>query len=198
MKPARLAAGWYVSPVWLPPPKSAKHWIKIEPKMAFGTGHHETTRLAAQAIIAQKRRINNKRILDIGTGSGVLCFVAALCGARFCLGVEIDANCRENLAENLCNNNKSAGKIDFLIGSPDCLKGHGLFDLVVMNMLLIESAPLLDTVAMLLRPQGLFIWSGLLTVERHEAVEFAKKFNLALVSEKKENEWWCGVYEINR
>ena len=52
MKPAELAQSFWVSPLWLTPPlKSGDHWIKIEPKMAFGTGHHETTRLAARALI---------------------------------------------------------------------------------------------------------------------------------------------------
>jgi ribosomal protein L11 methyltransferase len=193
MKPALLADGWWVSPVWLKPPAPAKHWIKIEPKMAFGTGHHETTRLAARAIIAQKRRIKNKRVLDIGTGSGVLCFVAGLCGARSCVGVEIDADCRENLAENRTANT-SAGKTAFAVGNINCLKSQGIFDVVVMNMLLTESAPLLDTANALLVPEGTFIWSGLLNVECHEAVESAMKVNLALVSEKRENEWWCGTF----
>jgi|WetSurMetagenome_2_1015567.scaffolds.fasta_scaffold220808_2 ribosomal protein L11 methyltransferase len=197
MKPARLSAGWYVSPLWLPPPKSAKHWITIEPKMAFGTGHHETTRLAAQAIITQKRQIKNKRVLDIGTGSGVLCFVAGLCGAQFCLGVEIDPCCAGNMAEN-CRANVSSGKTSFAIGSINCLKGHAIFDIVVMNMLITESAPLLETVAALCAPGGLIIWSGILTDEYKEAVALAGKVDLSLASGKKENEWWCGTFKTDK
>ena len=193
MKPARLAAGWWVSPLWLPPPKSAKHWIKIEPKMAFGTGHHETTQLAARAVIARKRRVNNGRVLDIGTGSGVLCFVAGLCGARSCLGVEIDANCRENLAENY-RLNRPAGRIEFIIGSLYGLEGRDLFDLAVMNMILTEASPLLDTVAALLKPDGFLIWSGILIDEFQKAVTLAKKSGFAFKSEKRENEWWCGTF----
>jgi ribosomal protein L11 methyltransferase len=193
MKPAGLAPGWWVSPLWLPPPTPAKHWIKIEPKMAFGTGHHETTRLAAKAIIARKRRIKNKRVLDIGTGSGVLCFVAGLCGTHFCLGVEIDPHCRENLAENF-RANPTAGKIGFVIGSIDGLNGHGLVDLVVMNMILTEASPLLDMVAALLKPGGSLIWSGILIDEFQKAVSLAKESGLAFTSEKRENEWWCGTF----
>ncbi|MBN1128698.1 MAG: 50S ribosomal protein L11 methyltransferase [Chitinispirillaceae bacterium] len=195
MKPAKLAAGWYVSPVWLPPPRSAKQWIKIEPKMAFGTGHHETTRLAAQAIIAQKRLIKGRRILDIGTGSGVLCFVAGLCGARSCVGIEIDYCCRENLAENR-GANAYAGKTAFAVGSINCLKGHDIFDVVVMNMLLTESAPLLGAVSTLLAPASLLVWSGILADEYRDAVEIANRHRFSLLSEKKENEWWCGTFEF--
>jgi ribosomal protein L11 methyltransferase len=192
MKPARLAAGWWVSPLWLPPP-AEKHWIKIEPKMAFGTGHHETTRLAAQAVIAVKRRLKNGRMLDIGTGSGVLCFTAALCGARCCVGVEIDQRCRENLAENRRLNN-SVGRIGFLIGRINALKVERPFDLITMNMILTESAPLLEAVAALCAPAGLLIWSGILAEEYARAVELATKHRFSLRAEKRENEWWCGTF----
>jgi ribosomal protein L11 methyltransferase len=197
MSPARLAAGWYVSPVWLPPPRSAKHWIKIEPKMAFGTGHHETTRLAAQAVIAQKRHIKGRRVLDIGTGSGVLCFVAGLCGAKSCAGVEIDVDCLGNCAENL-RSNASHAITGFAIGSINCLKGRNLFDLIVMNMLLTESAPLLPAAASLLAPAGTLVWSGILTDEHREAVKQAASSGLALDSEKRENEWWCGTFRTDK
>ena len=194
MKPARIARGYYVSPLWLPPPKTCRHWIKIEPKMAFGTGHHETTRLAAQAIISLKPRLRKIRILDIGTGSGVLCFVADRCGTSCALGVEIDPDCRENIAENL-KNNRPAGCIAFLIGSTDALGKSALFDLVVMNMLLSESAPLIPDVYRLLKPLGRLIWSGILTEEHKETLALAKPHGLHLITQKEENEWWCGTFK---
>jgi ribosomal protein L11 methyltransferase len=197
MKPARIARGYYVSPLWLPPPETCRHWIKIEPKMTFGTGHHETTKLAAQAIISLKSLLRKKRILDIGTGSGVLCFVADRCGASYALGVEIDPDCRENIAENL-KNNRPAGRIAFLIGSTDSLKVTEHFDLVVMNMLLTESAPLLSHVSCLLKPGGRFIWTGILTDEHRKTIALAKPHGLRCIAGKEENEWWCGTYIKNR
>jgi ribosomal protein L11 methyltransferase len=193
MKPARIARGWYVSPVWLPPPESARHWIKIEPKMAFGTGHHETTRLASQAIIAEKHLIKNKNVLDIGSGSGVLCFVADRCGAKSCIGVELDECCRENMAENL-RENVPLGQIGFIMGSTNALNKTQRFSLVVMNMIIAESSPLLDKIASLLEPEGRFIWSGILKDEYKEAVTIAERAGFTLKSEKRENEWWCGVF----
>jgi ribosomal protein L11 methyltransferase len=193
MKPARIARGYYVSPHWLPPPKAAHSWIKIEPKMAFGTGHHETTRLAAQAIISLKPNISGRRVLDIGTGSGVLCFVADLCGSAYTLGLEIDNDCRENIAENL-RNNKPHGRIQFCIGSTDALDRATTFALVVMNMLMTESVPRISPVAALLKPNGRLIWSGLLMTEKKDAIAVARSHRLHLTAEKQENEWWCGIF----
>jgi ribosomal protein L11 methyltransferase len=194
MKPARIARGYYVSPLWLPPPRSCRHWIKIEPKMAFGTGHHETTRLAAQAIISLRPRVRGKRMIDIGTGSGVLCFVADRCGASFTLGIEIDPDCRENIAENLANN-RPLGRIAFHIGSTNALRTTAQFDLVAMNMLLAESAPLLPQVSCLLKPNGRLIWSGILADEHREAIDLAKPRGLRCIAKKEENEWWCGTFK---
>jgi ribosomal protein L11 methyltransferase len=193
MKPAPLANGFWVSPLWLPPPASAKHWIKIEPKMAFGTGHHETTRLAAASIIAFRRQINHSRVLDIGTGSGVLCFTADACGASSCLGIEIDPHCRENLAENR-RDNAAQGKIAFTIGSISSLNVQAHFDFIVMNMLITESAPLLGATAALLSQKGLLIWSGILTDEADNAIGLARNFGFVLIKKQRENEWWCGAF----
>lgn len=195
MKPAKLANHFWVSPTWLPPTgKEGDKWIKIEPKMAFGTGHHETTRLASKAIISKKKWLKGKRVLDIGTGSGVLCFVADICGARCSLGVEIDPDCLENLNENLLQNAPS-GVIDFLIGSLDSIKPLVSFDLIVMNMLITESTPLLTQVGNMLEPGGLLIWSGILTEERDTAIERAGLLsNCKLQKENTEHEWWSGIF----
>jgi ribosomal protein L11 methyltransferase len=195
MEPAKIASDFWVSPIWLPPPiKQGDYWIKIEPKMAFGTGHHETTRLASQAIIAQKKWLPGKNILDIGTGSGILCLVADLCGARSCLGVEIDKDCLENLHENL-EQNEPLGMVEFGIGTLECLKNDVAFDMVTMNMILTESTPCLPQVASVLPPGGLLIWSGILADEKDVAIDNAKVIaSLKLIKEKTENEWWCGTF----
>lgn len=194
MQPALLAPGVWVSPLWLPPTKAENDiWIKIEPKMAFGTGHHETTRLAARALLSSKELIKDKMILDIGTGSGILCFVADLCGSSVGLGVEIDRDCLENLSENR-SLNPPRGKIDFLIGTLDSLNSKSLFDVVIMNMLITESKPLLPRVAQLLKSGGVMIWSGILKEEKNEALESASAIGCRLSSDETENEWWSGIF----
>ena len=196
MEPAQIAAGVWVSPKWLEPPQNElAAWIKIEPKMAFGTGHHETTRLAAREIISRKDEISGRSVLDIGTGSGILCFAANLSGASLSLGVEIDSCCLENLAENRRDNpplNKS--KVNFLIGSLSSLKEAAAFDTVIMNMLYSESVPLLGQVKPLLKKDSLLIWSGILAEEQSGVIEQAKLFGFKLSGSRIENEWWCGSF----
>ncbi|MBN1759349.1 MAG: 50S ribosomal protein L11 methyltransferase [Chitinispirillaceae bacterium] len=194
MQPARLADHWWVSPVWLEPPlKPGDHWIKIEPKMAFGTGHHETTRLAAREIIGRGTRLEGNAVLDVGTGSGVLCFTAAMLGARLCIGVEIDADCRENLAENLRENGCDT-RCSFVIGSLDALCGRQRFGVVIMNMIHTESAPLLGRCRELIAADGVLVWSGILCDEFERAVQTAEEAGFIPDGQTRENEWWCGRF----
>lgn len=195
MEPALVAPGVWVSPKWLPPPLSENdHWIKIEPKMAFGTGHHATTRRAAAAIKKLSQNLwGGYSLLDIGCGAGVLCFVAELCGAGKTLGIDIDAVCAENLAENR-RENPGAHSNAFAIGTLDMLRGASLFDCIVMNMISAESGPLLKHVFSLLKSGGILIWSGLLINEKNTIIAHASRQGFSLCDETFEEEWWCGVF----
>jgi len=194
MRPADLGNGLWASPPWLPPQdKNLRHWIKIEPKMAFGSGHHETTRCAAALLYdAIKTREPPVSVLDIGTGSGVLCFIASAMGA-YCTGLEIDGDCRLNLAENRALN-ADANTPRFVIGTCDALKMTALFDGIVMNMILNESAHLLNRIRELCRTHGVFIWSGLLAAEKREAIARACASGFGLNRELSEGEWWAGEF----
>jgi ribosomal protein L11 methyltransferase len=198
MEPALIADGVWVSPVWLEPPEEGRRvWIKIEPKMAFGTGHHETTRLAARELIARGEAIIGKNVLDIGTGSGILCFIADYLGAKSALGVEIDEDCRENLAENLRDNPpRHNGSVEFVIGTLDSIDigANQKLDVVIMNMISTESIPLLERIREMAGPGAMLIWSGILADERDEVIEAAKDFGFRLDGCQTENEWWCGTF----
>lgn len=160
--------------------------------MAFGTGHHETTRLAAQALIS-KTHLSNSRVLDIGAGSGVLSFAAGFKGASLSVGVEIDPVCLENIAENR-EANPTSGKAAFIIGSIDALVDKPGFDVVVMNMIRTHSEPLLQKCRELLLPGGFLVWSGILTEESKEVIASAQNKGFSLRFQDRENEWWCGVF----
>jgi ribosomal protein L11 methyltransferase len=195
MEPILVTPHIWVSPQWLQPPLTAgQKWIRIEPKMAFGTGHHETTRLAASALM----KTGGQSCLDIGTGSGILAFCALLGGYERITGVEIDPDCRENLAENLFMNSAlhpHGIQPSFFIGTTDALKKQPRFDTIVMNMIYNHSAPLMPFVRSHVPSGGHCIWSGILQEGREEALQCARENAFALCRETTEDEWWCGVFK---
>jgi ribosomal protein L11 methyltransferase len=198
MQPALLAPGIWVSPSWLPPETAPGDlWIRIEPKMAFGAGHHESTRLAARALLDLRDAVSGGTVLDIGTGSGVLCFAADHAGTAFALGLEIDPACRANLAENRAANPPN-GTVSFLIGGIDALQNRPCFDAAVMNMIYSKAAPLLPSIAGLLIARGRLIWSGILADGWREAIDAAARCGFLQSSERTDNEWWCGTFVLDR
>ena len=194
MEPARLTDRFWVSPEWLLPPMTAgDHWIKIEPKMAFGTGHHETTRLAGWGLEAVSHNGCGGWLLDVGCGSGVLGFAGDHLGFTAVYGLELDEQCRGNLAENKIANQPAARMI-FIIGTTASLKPAQRFDCCVMNMLLTESLPVLGDVGRLVKQNGVLVWTGTLITEKETAITSAATEGFVLVNEREENEWWCGLF----
>lgn len=133
--------------------------LKIDPGMAFGTGHHETTTLCARAVLAEVRA-GKKQVLDVGTGTGILAMIAAKAGATDIVGTDNDPLACEVARENLAKNG-----FDFEITekTPDAFGPR--FDLVVANILanpLIELAP---QIIKALKPGGVLLLSGILTTQ---------------------------------
>ncbi|MBN1981995.1 MAG: 50S ribosomal protein L11 methyltransferase [Chitinivibrionales bacterium] len=204
--PVKVSSSIWVSPPWLTPKlKTKEHWIKIEPKMAFGSGHHETTRLACQALfkLTQKKPLSSRhhcltdrttRLLDVGTGSGILCFIGDYLGFHECTGVEIDPECRENLAENLLLNTPK-NLIHFLIGDIDCLKESASFSMIVMNMIFTQIQPLVQRCHRLLEENGTLILSGILIEEKDSAQAQIQSHGFLITDQSSEQEWWCGVFK---
>lgn len=195
MRPVSVAHGIWVSPAWLSPPlKKGDRWIKIEPKMAFGTGHHETTRLASQSIIGLSAALPQQwNMFDIGTGSGILCFVSDYAGCGHAFGIDRDPVCLPNLAENKRKNRTKAG-IFFSIGTIDTIQGTNRFDCIVMNMISSDGLPMVQRICSLLKPKGFFVFSGLLLEERKVVSRTVLSQGFHLHGQTHENEWWCGTF----
>jgi len=195
MKPVKVTEDIWVSPLWLEPKLcEGEHWIKIEPQMAFGTGHHETTRIASKLICASK---GAKSLLDIGTGSGILAFVAQIAGYKSIIGLDTDETCRDNLQQNL-SDNKGRADIRFTVGSLEKIGDSARFDTVVMNMIRSQSAPLLRQICRILPQDGTLLWSGILCEERDAVVAEAQSLGFALQEEISENEWWGAKFIIKK
>lgn len=139
--------------------------LKIDPGMAFGTGHHETTTLCARAVLAEVKA-GKKHVLDVGTGTGILAMIAAEAGATDIVGTDNDPLACEVARENLTKNG-----FDFEISlkEPDTFGAR--FDLVVANILanpLIELAPQMIKA---LKPNGILLLSGILATQAQKVQE---------------------------
>jgi len=106
-----------------------KYDIVIDPKMAFGTGHHETTSLVIGRILEMD--LEGKSILDMGCGTAVLAILASMCGAKKILAIDIDTWCTENSIENIIVN--KIDNIEVKLGDVELLKGMQ-FDIILANI----------------------------------------------------------------
>jgi ribosomal protein L11 methyltransferase len=163
--PVVVSARLCVCPPFADSPHPAEATVWIEPGQAFGTGGHATTRLALELVDALPApRREGARVLDVGTGSGVLALAALRRGAAFALGLDLDPLAAPAARANAEANALAAG-LRVLTG-PLAAVAAPPFDLVLANLLRSELEPLLPGLARALAREGTLILSGLLDTER--------------------------------
>lgn len=109
---------------------SAEYDIVINPQMAFGTGHHETTSLILEELL--NADLTGKSVLDMGCGTSILAILASMRGASKLLAVDIDNWCVENSKDNLALNHITNVEVEE--GDASILKDRGPFDVVIANI----------------------------------------------------------------
>lgn len=157
--------------------------LVIEPGMAFGTGHHETTRLALMALA--RHLAPGERVLDLGTGSGILAIAAAKLGAE-ALGVDIDPTVLPQAEENAHRNGVS---VRFLEGSLEEALPYGPFDLLVANLFAELHQALAPRYREALAPGGRLLLTGILKEKAPLVREVLREAGLLPLEEAEEGEW---------
>jgi ribosomal protein L11 methyltransferase len=178
-----------VIPSWLPEAAEPDPLtIILDPETAFGSGEHGSTR-AALTLLARLLQPGD-RVLDLGSGSGILAIAAIKLGASSAIGIEIDPEANEVAARNAARN-RVADRIEFLEGDAAALAPlAGPVDLLLSNILRSVNTVLLPVITTALRPHGLAILSGM---EHAEADEFRLALDaagFALVQETLDAGWW--------
>jgi ribosomal protein L11 methyltransferase len=159
--------------------------IIIDPKMTFGTGYHETTRLMLRLM---ETYISPKTsVLDVGTGTGILAIGAAKLGAQKIIGVDIDEWSMENGIENAKRNNVQQ-QIDIRIGSLETVPEHN-FDVILANIIRNTILDLMDAMCSKLAPSGVLLLSGLLMSDRLTIEEALNVRKFTVLTVLQENEW---------
>lgn len=180
---------FYVRPSWAVPQIDLID-IVVDPKMSFGTGHHETTRLLLKMMPAYLKP--DDKVLDAGTGTAILAIAAIKLQASSVLAFDIDPWVTENVIENLRLNDVSS-LITFREGTLDVIPEIG-FNVVLANInrnVLLEY--LKDFAAKVVAGGFLFL-SGVLVVDKPTMEDAAANVGMHLVADDHEGEWWAGVF----
>lgn len=158
--------------------------IEIEPKMSFGTGHHQTTFLMCEEISSLS--LDGKNVLDMGSGTGVLAILAEKCGAKEILAIDIESwsveNCEENTKRNKCS------KIISKLGDIIDIKGQ-YFDVIIANINKNVLLAHLPSYSKCLNTNGILLLSGFFETDAEDLISAAFKENLVLKSKKNKDGW---------
>lgn len=165
--------------------------IEILPKMSFGTGHHQTTWMMSKALF-ELETIPNE-VLDMGTGTGVLAFVAERLGAKHVVAVDIEDWSVENTLENAERNDCKS--IEAICGDVDVLKGR-TFGLILANINKNILKAHMSSYAEMLEKNGTLLLSGFFDTDVDELVTFAEQFGLKKRRVLNKDNW--AAIELNK
>lgn len=192
LRPRRVGRRFVVTPSWATPETTAADLvIVVDPEMAFGTGEHATTR-AALRFLEQVVK-NRDRVLDIGTGSGILAIGAGLLGATDVLAVDNDPDAILNARDNIVRNGVAAVvRLEERLVDEAYLAAAGpaSFDIIVANVLSGVLGSLLGAFASSLRVGGHLILGGILEEEADDMLDECVAAGFNVIAEDLEAEWW--------
>lgn len=163
----------------------AEYDIVINPQMAFGTGHHETTSLIIGELLDCE--LNGKSLLDMGCGTSILAILARMRGAAPCTAIDIDEWCVRNSIENFELNNITDIAVE--LGDASALNGKGPFDIVIAN---INRNILLDDMKQYvacMHPGSELYMSGFYVDDIPAIRQEAEKNGLTFVHHQEKNRW---------
>ena len=163
--------------------------LVLDPGLAFGTGGHETTSLCMEAL--DERVQGGERVLDIGTGSGILAIAALKLGAAVAEGVDIDPVAVRTAGENAALNGVQ-DKLTVLVGDLSD-KASGQYDIITANIVANAILSLAPAVPGLMADGATFIASGIIDTRKDEVIAGLEQAGLAVVEVKEKRGWECIV-----
>ena len=165
--------------------------IIMDPGMAFGTGTHETTSLCLETLDSLVK--GGERVLDIGTGSGILAIAALKLGAAEAEGVDIDPMCVRTAGEN-AQRNGVADHFKVLVGDLSD-QASGQYNIITANIVAAAILSLAPHVPPLMAPGARFIASGIITERKDEVLTGLQAAGLAPIEVKEKRGWVCIICE---
>lgn len=184
-----------IKPTWetIPEEHKDKLLVQIDPGTAFGTGMHETTQLCIRQL--EKYVYSESKILDVGTGSGILGITALKLGAKEVWGTDLDENAITAVGENLASNDISSDRFHVLQGNIIDDKavqdwaGYEKYDIVVANILADVLVPLTPVILNQMKKGGIYITSGIIDDKEETVVNAVKAAGLEVLEVTHQGEW---------
>ncbi len=160
--------------------------ILIDPKMSFGTGHHETTQLMIEMML--EINFTGKDVLDFGSGTGILSILAHKMGAKNVVAVDFDEWAYNNIAENILKN--EVKHVEAVLGDASAIPKNQ-FEVILANVNKNVIIQQMEILACRLAENGVIVFSGLLREDEQDIVKAAANIGLILQQQKTKNEWIC-------
>ena len=185
-KPIQVGKDLWVCPSWCQPVEPTHRNIILDPGLAFGTGTHTTTNMCLSWLADQD--LDRAKVLDYGSGSGILAIAAIFAGAIHADAVDIDP-----LAVEACNDNASRNQMADRVSAylPHQLSSHAPvqeYELVIANILADVIIELRDTLLLHLKANGTLLLTGILESQAERVIgAFGSNFRI----QKKVQEQWC-------
>jgi ribosomal protein L11 methyltransferase len=187
VRPFEVGGCWWIDPHPDRPTTApaGRRRVVIEPRMAFGTGTHESTRAILTAL--EEIEVSGRSVLDVGTGSGILAFAAECLGAELVVGLDIDPEAVW-VAFETARQQEWPCAVSFVVGPIGCL-GGAEFDIVMCNMISSILLPLAGELRNTLTPKGIAVFSGLLMSEVESVSGALMEVGFAIESQCNLGEW---------
>ena len=171
--------------------------LYIYPATAFGTGYHESTQIALRLLEKNIDKIQGKKGVDIGTGSGILAIASLKLGAQFVMARDIDPTVLDEARNNMNENEITDKSMEIHTG--DLLNDFCVpVDIITANILYGPLCSMLPDVVRILNSEGFVVFAGLLLRERGDFIKHAAEAGLLLKDELSENEWWGASFRVEK
>lgn len=167
--------------------------LHIDPGTAFGTGMHETTQLCIRQL--KKHITPTTKLLDVGTGSGILAILSLMFGAESAVGTDLDPCAVEAVKENMESNHIPQDKFSMMIGNIITEKevqdkvGYECYDIVVANILADVLVPLTPVIVNQMKKGGIYITSGIINDKEEVVKEAVVAAGLEVLEVTYQGEW---------
>jgi ribosomal protein L11 methyltransferase len=192
VQPVYIGKRCLIRPSWISVPRGVRDVeLVIDPKQAFGTGHHATTQLLIEWL--EEHLDHGTSVLDVGTGSGILCMAALRLGASRARGIDCDEDA-VNYAREYAKANGFGAELELLVGSLETPNpaADGRFDVVLANLDLNTLRSAAGRLGAMLQTGARVVVSGLLAEQKHEIVDCYREIG-GFVRWIRERDGWLAM-----